>query len=122
MRATDSRVRNSRVRIRRVRKGILGTAERPRLAVHRSLSHISCQVIDDVAGETLVATSSAPLVRKGELKSGGNKAAAVRVGQEIAALAMAKGIKKVVFDRRSYQFHGRVRALAEGARKAGMEL
>jgi large subunit ribosomal protein L18 len=91
------------------------------MAVYKSLKQIGCQIIDDVSGRTLVAVSSLSLVRKSELKSGGNKAAAGRVGKEIAALALGKGIKRVVFDRRSYQFHGRVRSLADEARKAGLE-
>jgi len=98
-----------------------GTPERPRLVVYKSLRQIGCQIIDDTLGRTLAAVSSLALVRKSELKSGGNKVAASQVGKEIAALALGKGIKRVVFDRRSYRFHGRVRSLADEARKAGLE-
>ena len=109
-----------RVRIhRRIRLKVAGTAERPRVCVFRSLKHIYAQVIDDVRGQTLVAASS-----DGEgsgLKTGGNVAAAKAVGRLIAERAKAKGIQKVVFDRGGYLYHGRVKALAEAAREAGLE-
>ncbi|MFH1258437.1 MAG: 50S ribosomal protein L18 [Elusimicrobiota bacterium] len=105
----------------RVRKTILGSTERPRLCVFRSLKHITAQLIDDTAGRTLFYVSSdSPDLRK-ELKTGGNVAAAARVGETLAQLAQAGGIKKVVFDRSGWLYHGRVKALADAARKGGLE-
>ncbi len=106
-------------RIKRVRAKISGTAERPRLAVFRSLAHIQAQLIDDVAGVTLAAFRDVTLAegdRKGKKKS----EVAHLVGKTLGALALEKGIKTVVFDRRDKQYHGRVRAVAEGAREAGL--
>lgn len=103
----------------RVRKHISGTPERPRLCVFRSLSNIYAQVIDDVNGRTLVAASSLEGELKG--KNGGNKEAAREVGKMVAAKAVEKGIKTVVFDRGGYIYHGRVQELAEGAREGGLE-
>jgi len=104
----------------RIRKKVLGTPERPRLNVYRSLNHIYVQVIDDLSGSTIVAASS-KLGKKGERKTGGNLASAKAIGKSIAERAQAKGIKKVVFDRGGYLYHGRVKALAEAAREAGLE-
>ena len=101
----------------RIREKLAGTAERPRLNVYRSLNHIYAQVIDDQKGETLVAAST--LERK--TKTGGNVAAAKEVGKAVAEKAVAKGIKQVVFDRGGYLYHGRVKALADAAREAGLE-
>ena len=101
----------------RVRKHISGTAERPRLNVFRSLSNIYAQVIDDVKGVTLVAASSQD---KGFEAYGGNIEAAKAVGAAVAKSALDKGIKEVVFDRGGYVYHGRVAALAEAAREAGL--
>ena len=100
------------------KRKILGTAERPRLAVHRSLKGIYAQLVDDLAGRTLVAAST---VEKGLVKNGGNIAAAKLIGKKIAERGLAKGIKKVVFDRGSALYHGRVKALADGAREGGFE-
>ena len=105
-------------RHRRVRKNISGTAERPRLNVFRSLNHIYAQVIDDVNGVTLVAASS---VEKGFEGNGANVEGAKLVGKAVAEKAVAAGIKQVVFDRGGYVYHGRVAALAEGAREGGLE-
>jgi large subunit ribosomal protein L18 len=103
----------------RIRKRLRGTAERPRLSVFRSLHHIYTQVIDDRSGRTLAAASSA---EKGSVaRKGGNVAGAKAVGKLIAERAQAAGIKKVVFDRGGYLYHGRVKALAEAAREAGLE-
>ena len=102
----------------RLRKKIQGTAERPRLSVFRSLHHIYAQIIDDVAGVTLVAASSA---EKDFGAPGGNKEAARKVGQLIAKRAAEKGITEVVFDRGGYLYHGRVKELAEGAREGGLK-
>ncbi len=104
----------------RIRKKIQGTAERPRLNVYRSLNHIYVQLIDDLKGSTLVAAHSAE-GKKGESRTGGNLAAAKSVGKAIAERAKEKGISKVVFDRGGYIYHGRVKALAEAAREAGLQ-
>ncbi|HWG16579.1 MAG TPA: 50S ribosomal protein L18 [Acidobacteriaceae bacterium] len=104
----------------RIREKMSGTAERPRLNVYRSLNQIYTQLIDDSTGATLASASS--LTKKGESKAyGGNVAAAKTVGKLIAERAQEKGIKKVVFDRGGYLYHGRVKALAEAAREAGLE-
>jgi large subunit ribosomal protein L18 len=105
-------------RHKRVRKNISGTAERPRLNVYRSLNNIYAQVIDDVKGVTLVSASS---MDKGFEQYGGNIEAAKEVGKKVAEKALAAGIKEVVFDRGGYVYHGRVAALAEGAREGGLE-
>jgi large subunit ribosomal protein L18 len=104
----------------RIRKKIQGTAERPRLNVYRSLNHIYVQLIDDLNGATLVAARSSE-GKKGEKRTGGNVAAAKEVGKAIAERAKAKGIAKVVFDRGGYIYHGRVKALADAAREAGLQ-
>lgn len=101
----------------RVRGKISGTPERPRLSVYRSENNISAQIIDDVAGHTLCAASS---LEKG-FEGGGNIDAAKRVGAMLAERAAAKGIENVVFDRGGYIYHGRVKALAEGAREGGLK-
>ena len=104
-----------------MRKKVAGTSERPRLAVHRSTKHIRAQVIDDQTGNTLVSASSLdPEVRK-LIKGGGNIAASKVVGKVIAERAHTKKISQVVYDRGGYQFHGRVKALAEAAREAGLK-
>jgi large subunit ribosomal protein L18 len=104
----------------RIRKKVLGTADRPRLNVYRSLNHIYVQVIDDLHGTTLVAASSAE-GKKAERRTGGNLASAKAVGKAIAERAKAKGIEKVVFDRGGYIYHGRVKALADAARESGLK-
>ena len=104
----------------RIRKKIVGTAERPRLNVYRSLNHIYVQLVDDLRGSTLVAANSAE-GKKGERRTGGNVASAKSVGKAIAERAKAKGITKVVFDRGGYIYHGRVKALADAAREAGLQ-
>ena len=105
-------------RHKRVRGKISGTAERPRLSVFRSESNIYAQIIDDVAGNTLVAASS---VEKAFEGNGGNIEAAKKVGAMVAERALQKGIEEVVFDRGGYIYHGRVKALAEGAREGGLK-
>ena len=102
----------------RVRGKISGTAERPRLCVFRSEKNIYAQIIDDVAGNTLVAASS---VEKDFEGAGSNKEAARKVGKLVAERALQKGIEEVVFDRGGYVYHGRVAALAEGAREGGLK-
>ena len=101
----------------RVRAKLSGSAEAPRLCVYRSNKNIEAQLIDDVKGVTLVSSSSMAL----KLENGSNIEAAAKVGQDIAQKAVAKKIKKVVFDRSGYIYHGRVKALAEAAREAGLE-
>jgi large subunit ribosomal protein L18 len=103
---------------KRIRRKLQGTSERPRLAIFRSVAHIYAQVIDDTAGTTLVSASS---VDKGAKTKGGNVAAAKSIGKLVAERAQEKGIKKVVFDRGGYIYHGRVKALADAARAAGLE-
>ena len=106
----------------RVRRNVTGTPQRPRLTVFRSHKNIYAQIIDDLAGRTLAAASSMEKPMREKLpKGGGNKTAAQAVGTELAAKALQAGIKKVVFDRNGYKFHGRVRDLAEAARKGGLE-
>ena len=104
----------------RIRKKMQGTPERPRLNVYRSVNHIYVQVIDDSEGKTIVAASSA-VGKKGQRKTGGNLAAAKEIGKSIAEKAKAKGISKVVFDRGGYLYHGRIKALADAAREAGLQ-
>jgi large subunit ribosomal protein L18 len=103
---------------KRIRRKLSGTSERPRLAVFRSVAHIYVQVIDDSKGATLVSASS---VDKGAKTNGGNVAAAKAIGKLVAERAKEKGIKQVVFDRGGYQYHGRIKALADAAREAGLE-
>ena len=105
----------------RVRKNISGTPARPRLNVYRSLSNIYAQIIDDTTGKTLVSASSLDKEIKEQLTYGGNKAAAKEVGILVAKRALDAGIKAVVFDRGGYLYHGRVAALAEGAREGGLD-
>jgi large subunit ribosomal protein L18 len=105
----------------RVRTRVEGTAERPRLCVYRSLGHIYAQVIDDRSGKTLVSASSIDGESKKSLKGGGNVAAAKVIGKTIAQRAKAAGVSKVVFDRGGYKYHGRVKALADAAREAGLQ-
>ena len=106
-------------RIQRVRAKINGTAERPRLAVFRSLAHISAQLIDDVAGKTIVFMRDVEL-SKSDLDSKKKTEIAQLVGKELGVRAKGKGVTAVVFDRRDKRYHGRVQALAEGAREAGL--
>jgi large subunit ribosomal protein L18 len=113
---TQTNRNNIRQRIHdRIRRKLSGTSERPRLNVYRSLNHIYAQVIDDQTGQTLVSASSI------KLKTGGNIAAAKEIGKAVAEAATSKGIKKVVFDRGGFLYHGRIKALADAAREAGLE-
>ncbi len=104
----------------RIRKKLAGTAARPRLNVYRSLNHIYVQLVDDQKGQTLVSASSAE-GSKTDRPTGGNVAAAKTVGKTIAERAKSKGIETVVFDRGGYIYHGRIKALAEAAREAGLK-
>ncbi|MCL6566914.1 MAG: 50S ribosomal protein L18 [Acidobacteriia bacterium] len=111
-----------RLRIhRRVRRRVAGTADRPRLAVFRSLKHIYAQVIDDRTGRTLVSASTLDRQVRQQVRNGGNVAAAKIVGRVVAERARAAGIERVVFDRGGYKYHGRVQALADAAREAGLQ-
>jgi large subunit ribosomal protein L18 len=123
MKIRTKKDRRERIRLRQ-RKRIHGTAERPRLAVFRSVAHIYAQVIDDMSGRTVASASSTePSLKKvfaGDVR-GGNKAGAEALGQVIAERLKDKGITRVVFDRGGNLYHGRVRAVADSARKAGLE-
>jgi len=115
---TNKQQRRARRRIG-IRKRITGTVERPRLSIYKSLNHIYAQVIDDLSGKTIVSASTSD---KGvSLEKTGNSAAAAAVGSKLAEKAKAAGIKSVIFDRGGFRFHGRVKALADAARKGGLE-
>ena len=123
MRVQTKKDRRTRIRLRQ-RQRIDGTAERPRLAVTRSLTHISAQVIDDLAGQTLASASSTEPSIKAKFQDGakgGNKGGAVVIGTIVAERALKEGVKKGVFDRGGFLYHGRVRSVAEAAREAGLE-
>ncbi len=123
MRVTTKKDRRTRVRLRQ-RQRVGGTAERPRLAVSRSLAHISAQVIDDRAGRTIASASSTEPAVRGRFEDGargGNKAGARVVGAVVAERALTKGVKRVVFDRGGFPYHGRVRSVADAAREGGLE-
>ena len=123
MKITTTRDRRKRIAMRQ-RKRISGTAERPRLRVFRSVSHIYAQVIDDMTGTTIAsAASTEPAIRTqaGDGIRGGNRAGAQALGKTIAERLIAKGIKRVVFDRGGYLYHGRIRAVADAAREAGLD-
>ena len=102
---------------KRIRAKLSGTAERPRLNVYRSLNHIYAQLIDDMDGKTVVSAST----REAKIRTGGNVAAAKEIGKKLAEKAKAKGVTKVVFDRGGYLYHGRIKALADAAREAGLK-
>lgn len=112
-----SNKQNRSIRHERIRKHLSGNADRPRLSVYRSLKHISVQLIDDASGTTLAAASSL----EKEAKAGGNKNGAQQIGELIARRAKEKGITQAVFDRGGFRYAGRVAALAEAARKAGLK-
>ena len=105
----------------RIRKRIQGTTERPRLNVYRSLTHIYAQIIDDEKGVTLASASTVDKTVRAQHKSGGNITSAKLVGAEIAKRAKSQGIETVVYDRGGYKYHGRIKALAEAAREAGLK-
>ena len=119
---TSDKLERRQIRHARVRRVVRGTAERPRLAVFRSSNHIYAQLIDDMAGRTLAAVDSRSAEFRQRLGTGGNVAAAKIVGELIAQRAKAHGIAKAVFDRGGYQYHGRVKALADAARAGGLAL
>jgi len=118
----QARREGRQIRHLRVRNKVKGTAERPRLTIFRSLSNVYCQLIDDEKSVTIAAASTMTSEIKAQLGAKrGNVKASEAVGETIAKLAQAKGIKKVCFDRAGYKYHGRVKALADAARKAGLE-
>jgi large subunit ribosomal protein L18 len=104
----------------RVRKRIRGSAERPRLCVYRSHRNLACQIIDDMSGKTLISVGTKDKDVRGSVAYGGNKNAAQAIGKLLAERAIAAGIKQVAFDRGHYRYHGRVAALADAAREAGL--
>ena len=123
MKINTKKDRRDRIMLRQ-RKRISGTAERPRLRVFRSVSHIYAQVIDDMSGTTIAAAASTEQGLKGQLNGParpGNKAGAQALGKAIAERLIARGIKRVVFDRGGFLYHGRIRAVADAAREAGLE-
>ena len=113
----DARLR----RKKRIRKDIFGTAEKPRVSVYRSLNHIYVQAIDDRNGKTILSASSVEADVKGKAKKTGNKVTAKAVGELLAQKCKSKGIENVVFDRSGYVYHGRIKALADAARAAGLK-
>jgi large subunit ribosomal protein L18 len=119
--STKSRTEQRERRHSRVRAHVFGTAARPRLNVFRSLAHIYAQVIDDAAGRTLVSASTVDKDLKARMAGKKKSEQAKLVGQALAERARAKGVTQVVFDRGGYKYHGRVKALADGAREAGLE-
>jgi large subunit ribosomal protein L18 len=123
MKITTKKERRERIGLR-LRKRITGTAQRPRLSVFRSVTHIYAQVIDDLSGQTLVSASTVEPSVKGAFDKGvrgGNIKGAEAIGKAIAERSIEKGIKRVVFDRSGFLYHGRIRAVADAARKAGLE-
>ena len=123
MRAKNLSKSNRIVRHLRIRKKVFGDSERPRLCVYRSVKHLEAQVINDLEQKTLMglSTKSKVFLQSNSLRQGGNVDAAVRFGKYFAEQAKAKGIKKVVFDRGGFLYHGRVKAFADAARQAGLE-
>jgi large subunit ribosomal protein L18 len=120
MKATRVKAVRRRRRKLRVRKKVFGTPERPRLTVTRSLRNISVQLIDDLAGKTLVSVSSLDKDLRGDVGYGGNKGAAAKIGAQLAAKAKQAGITQIAFDRNGYKYHGRLKALADAAREGGL--
>ncbi len=107
-------------RKKRIRKKIAGTAERPRLCVFKSLRNMYAQIVDDTTGKVITGVSTLTADVRGEVKYGGNAGSAKKVGEAIAKKAVGLGIKEIIFDRNGFKYHGRVKALAEGAREGGL--
>ncbi|MGR3220481.1 MAG: 50S ribosomal protein L18 [Candidatus Anammoxibacter sp.] len=120
MKPIQKKIKRKKRRHLQIRKRVFGTKERPRLSVFRSLKNICCQLINDVEGKTLVSVSSLSKDFKENTSSDSKKKVAELVGEKIATDALSKGIKDIVFDRSGYKFHGRIKSLAEGARKTGL--
>ena len=122
MRNPKEKTRRRKRAHQRLRQRVIGTAQQPRLAVHKSLKYVYAQVIDDMSGQTLAQANSQEAAVKGELKGGaGSKAAAKRVGELVAERAKEKGVERVVFDRGGYVYHGKVKELADAARAKGLK-
>ena len=117
----EEKIRARRVRQRRVRRKVQGTLERPRLSVFRSAKHIYAQIIDDTANRVLVAASSLSKDFRATGQSGGNVGGATLVGQMVAEQALQRGVQQVVFDRNGFLYHGRIKAVALGAREKGLQ-
>ena len=117
---TGYKLEGRTIRHRRIRRVVRGSAERPRLAVFRSLNHIYAQIVDDDTAQTLAAADSRSKEFRGQHKSGGNVAAAKAVGTLLAERAKARGVEQVIFDRGGYMYHGRIKALADAARAGGL--
>jgi large subunit ribosomal protein L18 len=115
------RILQSQLRHKRLRKKIIGTSEKPRLCLYRSLKNLSAQLIDDIESKTILSLSTFDKESKKSINYGGNISAAESIGKIFAKKVMEKGIKKVVFDRGGRRYHGRVKAFAESARKEGLE-
>ncbi len=107
-------------RHKRARQRLVGTPERPRMAVHRSINNMFIQLVDDTKGSTILSLSTRDKIMKDKIKSGGNLKAATALGEEFAKLAKSKGILKVVFDKSGYLYHGRIKAVADSARSNGL--
>jgi len=116
-----TRVRGRKRRHYHIRKKIVGTKEKPRLSLYRGINNITAQLIDDLDGRTLMSLSSASKGLKGKVKSWGNVEGAVKFGEIFAEEAIKKGFSAIVFDRGGYQYHGRVKALADACRKKGLQ-
>ena len=116
----DKRVERARKKLR-IKKRMIISSERPRLCVFKSAKHIYAQIVDDLSGKILAQASSVSKEIKGTLKTGGNSEAAAKVGELLAKNAAGKKIEKVIFDRSGYIYHGRIKALADGARKGGLK-
>lgn len=113
---------NKRIyRHERIRKSVTGTTERPRLCLHRSINNLQAQIVDDVSGKIIIGKSTLAKDVRSKIKTGGNVSAAGVLGEALAQEAKKKGITKVCFDRGGYLYHGRIKAFAEAARKAGLE-
>jgi large subunit ribosomal protein L18 len=123
MRAKNNDRSNRLVRHLRIRKKVVGTTQRPRLCVYRSIKHLEAQIIDDMSNTTLIgfSTKAKDFLKANGLKQGGSVEAAVRFGKYFAEQAKAKGISRVVFDRGGFLYHGRVKAFADAARQAGLQ-
>lgn len=115
------REKNRIFKHKRIRKAVIGTTERPRLCIHRSLKNLTAQVIDDTSAKIIFGRSTLSKDIKGQVKDGGNVEGASAFGEIFAAKAKAAGIIKVAFDRGGYIYHGRIKAFADGARKGGLE-
>jgi large subunit ribosomal protein L18 len=107
-------------RKKRIRKKVSGTAERPRLCVFKSLKNMYAQIVDDASGRVITGISTLTAEMKGDIKYGGNTGSAKKVGEAIAKKALGLGIKDIIFDRNGFKYHGRVKALADGAREGGL--